>query len=69
MAKVQVSIVHDPLGRIVSISRPAEGAKDRVVVLCGSGQTMFVTDVEETSIKTLIHTHRVDISRRSLVKY
>jgi hypothetical protein len=67
MAKVQVSIVHDPLGRIVSINRPAKGAK--VVVLCGNGQSIFVTDVDEKKINSLIHSHRVDVSSKSLVEY
>jgi hypothetical protein len=67
MAKVQVSIVHDAFGRIASINRPADGAK--VIVLCGNGQTLFVTDVEEDRIRTLIHTHRVDVARKSLVEY
>jgi hypothetical protein len=63
---VQVSIVHDELGRIKSINRPAHGAK--VIVLSGSGESVLVTEVGEESIKDIIRNHRVDVSRKALVK-
>jgi hypothetical protein len=66
MASVSVSIVHDEVGRIVSINRPAADAK--VVVLSGDGQSVFVTEIEEEDIPGLLNTHRVDSRRKALVK-
>ena len=64
MARVRVSIVHDELGRIVSIARPAEN----VVVLGGDGQSVFETEVEEDNIQELASgSHRVDVERNSVV--
>ena len=63
---VQVSIVHDQLGRIISVNRPAKGVK--ALVLCGNGQSAITADVHEGTLKNLIGTHRVDITRKSLVK-
>jgi hypothetical protein len=63
---VQVSIVHDELGRIKSINRPVQGAK--VIVLSGSRESVFVTEVDEESIKNIVNSHRVDVSRKALVK-
>jgi len=65
MASVSVSIVHDEVGRILSINRPAR--VHNVVVLSGDGQSVFVTEVEEGSIHSLLESHRVDISRKALV--
>lgn len=65
MSKVKVSIVHDELGNIKSISRPAN---DRVIVLSGVGETVLETEVDEKSIGRLIADHRIDVQRRSLVR-
>jgi hypothetical protein len=67
MARVSVSIVHDELGRILSINRPAQDAKN-VVVLTGDGQSVFVTEVEEEDVHGLFNSHRVDYHRKALVK-
>ncbi len=68
MAKVEVSIVHDELGRIVSIARPSKDAK--VVILSGGpGQTVLVAEVDEDMVPGLVHDYRVDTNRRSLVRY
>ncbi len=66
MARVRVSIVHDEVGRIISIARPAENAK----VLGGDGRSVFETEVEEDRIEELAAgSHRVDIQRNSVVSY
>jgi len=70
MAGVQVTIEHDMLGRIVSISRPGKGAPERSiksVVSARDGHSTFVTEVEEEEISTLINSHRVDVGQKSLV--
>jgi hypothetical protein len=64
--RIQASIVYDQLGKIVSISRPAQGVN--LVVLSGNGHSVLVTEVDEDSINSLIDSHRVDISRNSLVQ-
>jgi hypothetical protein len=65
MAKINVTIVHDELGRIVSVSRPA---KTTAFVLAGDGQAVFATQVDEEAASSLLHTHRVDTSQQSLVE-
>jgi len=65
---IQATIVHDILGRIVSINRPAKNAK--VVVLPQDGQLVLVTDVpSEKTSHSLIETHRVDIGKKALVPH
>jgi hypothetical protein len=66
MARVQVSIVHDEVGRIISIARPAENEQ----VLSGDGQSVFDTEVEEDNIEELAAgNHMVDVERNSVVAY
>jgi hypothetical protein len=65
MAKINVTIVHDELGRIVSVSRPV---KTTAFVLAGDGQSVFTTQVDEEAASSLLHTHRVDASQQALVK-
>lgn len=65
MATISVTIVHDELGRIVSVSRPA---KATAFVLAGDGQAVFTTQVDEEAASALLHTHRVDTNQQSLVK-
>jgi hypothetical protein len=65
MAMVQVSIVHDMNGQIVSINRPAPHIK--AVVVAKDGQSVLVTKVDEDSISTLITSHRVNMVQKSLV--
>jgi hypothetical protein len=68
MAKVQVAIVHDENGRIISIARPSKDAK--VVVLSGEGQSVWETEVEEDSIAELVSgNHKVDLVNKSVVAY
>jgi hypothetical protein len=68
MARVPVLIVHDEIGRIVSIARPAAGAK--VVVVGGNGQSVFKTEVDEESIIELAGgAHRVDAAQESVIPY
>jgi len=64
---IQVSIVHDETGRIVSISRPSDDAK--VIVLSGAGESVLRTQVDEQQVSELINTHRVDLSRGALAAY
>jgi hypothetical protein len=66
MAHISVSIVHDEIGRIVSINRPADPA--RVTVLGGNGHSVLVTEVDEKTLQGLLDTHRVDTSQETLVK-
>ena len=69
MVPVQVTIVHDELGQIISISRPADSS--RVVVLSGEGHGVLVTDVpdgDEDALAELVTTRRVDPTRRALVE-
>ena len=49
---VQVSIVHDELGRIKSIYQPAKGAN--VIVLSGNRESVFMTEVDEENIKDML---------------
>jgi hypothetical protein len=66
MARVRVFIVHDEIGRIISIARPAEEAK--VIVLGGQGQSVFETEVEEESIVDLADgSRRVDIAQKAVI--
>jgi hypothetical protein len=72
MAAVQVTIEHDMLGRIVSISRPGKGTPERSiksVVSAKDGHSTFITEVEEEEISKLIYSHRVDVGRKSLVSH
>jgi hypothetical protein len=65
MARVRVWIVHDEVGRIISIARPSKDAK--VVILSGDGQSVFEADVEEDSIVELAGgSHSVDIEKKSV---
>ena len=64
MAKVTVSVVHDELGEIISVSRPENR---NVIVLSGERQSMVSTEVDEDYVESLIGTHRVDVSDSSLV--
>jgi len=65
MATVQVSIVHDMNGQIISINRPAPNVK--AVVVAKDGQSVLVTKVDEDSIRDLVHSHRVNMVQKSLV--
>ena len=61
---VKVTVVHDINGRIVSVNRPAEGAK--IIVLTPDGHSSFETDVDPDSILSLGDTHYVDRSKKAL---
>jgi len=66
MARIPVLVVHDEIGRVISIARPSKGVK--VVLGTGLGQTVFETEVEEKSIVELASgSHRVDIAQQSVV--
>ncbi|MEP7023446.1 MAG: hypothetical protein ABJB47_06445 [Actinomycetota bacterium] len=65
MAKIHVTIVHDELGRIVPVSRPA---KTTAFVLAGDGQSVFTAQVEEEAASSLLHAHRVDMNQKTLVQ-
>jgi hypothetical protein len=62
---MQVSIVHDEFGQIVSVNRPSEPYK--VVVLSDSRQFVFVADVSDDQMDNLIGGYRVDINNKVLV--
>lgn len=65
MATVQVSIVHDINGQIISINRPGPNVK--AVVMTKDGQTVLVTTVDEDSISNLVNSHRVNVTKKTLV--
>jgi hypothetical protein len=66
MAAVEVSVVHDHAGRIISVSQFAAGV--RATVLGGEGQSVFMTTVDHEIVPGLIRTHKVDIERGRLVE-
>jgi hypothetical protein len=66
MAAVEVSVVHDHAGRIISVSQFAHGVRARV--LGGDGQSVFMTTVDHAVVPELIRTHQVDIARGRLVE-
>jgi hypothetical protein len=67
MAKARVFVVHDEVGRIVSISRPSKDAK--VIKLSGDGQSVFETEVEEKRIGEMVAGgHRADPAQKSVLK-
>ncbi len=65
MTKVQVSVVHDRAGRILSVSQFAEGVQ--AMVLSREGESVLVTTVDHEAVPELIHTHKVDIERNRLI--
>jgi hypothetical protein len=66
MTAVEVSVVHDHAGRIISVSQFAGGV--RVMVLSGEGRSVFTTIVDHEVVPELIRTHKVDIERGRLVE-
>jgi hypothetical protein len=66
MTAVEVSIVHDHAGRIISVSQFAAGV--RAMVLGGEGQSVFMTTVDHEVVPDLIRTHKVDIEQGRLVE-
>lgn len=66
MTAVEVSVVHDHAGRIISVSQFAPGV--RAKVLGGDGQSVFMTTVDDAVVPELIRTHKVDIERGRLVE-
>ena len=66
MAQVPASIVHDEIGRIIAIVRPAPGT--RAIISGGDGQTVLETEVDEDSVIDLVGGgYRVDATRRLVV--
>lgn len=65
MAVVKALVLHDELGRIISIARPAEGIQ--VVVGAPDAAGQIEAEVEEGEVEKLIASRRVDAVRRSLV--
>jgi hypothetical protein len=66
MTAVEVSVVHDHAGRIISVSQFADGV--RATVLGGEGQSVFTTAVDHAVVPELIRTHKVDVERGRLVE-
>ena len=66
MTAVEVSVVHDHAGRIISVSQFAAGV--RAMVVGGEGQSVFMTTVDHEVVPELIRTHKVDIGRGRLVE-
>jgi hypothetical protein len=66
MTAVEVSIVHDHAGRVISVSQFAAGV--RAMVLGGEGQSVFMTTVDHEVVPELIRTHKVNIERGRLVE-
>jgi hypothetical protein len=63
---VEVSVVHDHAGRIISVSQFAAGV--RAMVLSGEGKSVFMTTVDHEVVPELIRTHKIDIERGRLVE-
>jgi hypothetical protein len=66
MTAVEVSIVHDHAGRVISVSQFAAGV--RAMVVSGEGQSVFMTTVDHEVVPELIRTHKVNIERGRLVE-
>ena len=66
MTAVEILIVHDHAGRIISVSQFAAGV--RATVLGGEGQSVFMTTVDHEVVADLIRTHKVDIQQGRLVE-
>jgi hypothetical protein len=65
MTKVQVSVVHDHAGRILSVTQFTHGV--RAMVLGGQDESVLVTTVDHEVVPELIHLHKVDIERNRLI--
>lgn len=65
MTAVQVSIVHDGAGRILSVSQFADGVW--AMVLNGEGESVLVTTVDHDEVPELIYTHKVDTEQNRLI--
>jgi len=66
MVAVEVSVVHDHVGRIISVSQFAHGVRARV--LGGDRQSVLMTTVDHAIVPDLIRTHKVDVERGRLVE-
>jgi hypothetical protein len=67
MGKIEVSVVHDELGRIVAVARPTDPS--RATVLVGAGQSILVTEIDEERIPGLTSgRHRVDLEGGAIVE-
>jgi hypothetical protein len=66
MTAVDISVVHDHGGRILSVSQFAAGVK--AMVIAGDGQSVLPTSVDHDDVRKLILTHQVDVARGALVK-
>jgi hypothetical protein len=66
MVAVEVSIVHDHHGSIISVAQFAAGVK--AMVLGGDGQSVLVTTVDHALVPELIRTHKVDVGQGRLVE-
>jgi hypothetical protein len=66
MTAVEISVVHDHAGRIISVSQFADGVRARV--LGGEGQSVFATTVDHAVVPELIRTHTVDVEQGRLVE-
>ena len=64
---IQVTIVHDRFGKIISVNRPAKNAK--VVVMPQQDHSLFEAKVDPDSILSLSHTHYVDLNKKALVPH
>jgi hypothetical protein len=66
MARVRAQVVHDELGRIISIARPAQDVK--VVISGSNGQAVLETEVDEDMIAGMVSgSHRVDAQAQAIV--
>ena len=68
MSTVKVKIVHDEVGRIVSVARPAPDA--RVTVLSGKGESVLEMEVDEELVRELATgKHKIDATGEHIVPY
>jgi type 1 fimbria pilin len=66
MARVRAHVVHDELGNIVSVARPAQGVN--VVISTSDGQAVMETEIDEDAVYELVDgSHRVDAQARAIV--
>jgi hypothetical protein len=68
MAKVSAHIWHDSAsGQIIAVGHSPSGAKHKSVPVAGNNQAVIEAHVDESKLKTLHATHKVDVQGKALV--
>ena len=63
---MNVSVVYDEFGQIVSVNRPSKGVKAEI--LSENRHSVLLAEVSDQEADGLLGTHRVDTGKRVLVK-